>query len=158
MSDNINERKKQVEALRELVENEDEFDPGSEELDRLLDRIRNQGFELRKKSESSERSTSLDKFRERKDELIQRAAEIREQKNPEYAVGDEDFHASFRKLAKDLDMTEDSACYVLWKKHLLAIASSTEKNGVDASEDMESRFADALNYLFFQYSLYKEKQ
>lgn len=157
MSDDLSKRKEQVEALRQMVEKDDEFDPGSEELDRLLDRIKEQGYELRKTSETANRSTTLEEFREKKDELIRKAAEIRDAKNPEYSVADEDFHASFRKLAKDLDITEDGACYLLWKKHLLAIASSTEENGVDASEDMEGRFADALNYLFFQYSLYKEK-
>lgn len=158
MSDNIENRRQQVETLRELVDEDDSFDPGSEELDRLLDRIREQGFELRKKGEAGDRETTLEEFRERKDQLIERAAEIRERKNPEYSVAADDFHASFRKLAKDLDISEDSACYLLWKKHLLAIASSTENNGADPSEDMEGRFADALNYLFFQYSLYKEKQ
>lgn len=158
MSDSIEERRQQVETLRGLMEEEDDFNPGSEELDRLLDRIREQGYELRKRDETGPRSTTLEEFRERKDELIEKAKEVRAKKNPEYAVGDDDYHASFRKMAADQDLTEDQVCYLQWRKHLLAIASSAEDNDVQPSEDMDERFADALNYLLFQYSLYKEKQ
>lgn len=158
MSDNIENRREQVETLRELVDEDDSFDPGSEELDRLLDRIREQGFELRKSEDVGERHTTPEEFRERKDELIERAAEIRSTKNPDYAVADEDFHASFRKMAKKPGISEDLACLLLWEKHLLAIASDAKGTDNEASEEMDDRFADALNYLFFQYSLYRERQ
>jgi hypothetical protein len=153
----LDDRKKQMQLLRRQVEKSDKFEPGSEELDRLLDRIREQGYELRKRGESSARHTELQEFEERAAELIELAKEIRDAKNPEYGVGSGDYHASLRKIAADTDVSVDEACYLLWKKHLLAIANNAVGTDVDASEDMDERFADALNFLLFQFSLYRER-
>lgn len=156
MSD-IDATREQVDTLREAVFGDGDIAPNTVEMDRLLDYIRDRGYEIRRTSES-DRSTTLAEFRERAAELIDTAEGVRASKNPEYAVdADADYHNFFRMIARGSGLTPEAVCYVLMAKHVMAIASWATGGGAKNSEDMRGRFADLHNYTLFLYSLYKEK-
>lgn len=101
--------------------------------------------------------TSLKKFKERSENILEKAKDIRERKAPEYS-GDEDFHQNFKTASKYLGVRPITVATVYLWKHISSIFSYSKEEDIPQSEPMETRFADAINYLLIVYSLYIEEK
>ncbi len=79
------------------------------------------------------------------EDLLAKAAALRELKNMDYSRGDVNPHAFFYDTARKKGITPAQVWGVLSEKHNAAIDSFI-KNGSE-SEPLEGRIIDAINYL-----------
>lgn len=104
------------------------------------------------------RKTTLKEFQEKAETLLSNAKSIREEKNPVYALDnqDADYHANFRFIAESVGITPLQVWAVYALKHITSILTFVKNSDVDQPEPLDERFADAINYLLMGFSLYKE--
>lgn len=96
-------------------------------------------------------------FDDNAEELISLAKEIRERKRPDYTLGSENVLRNFDTIAVDLDLPPEKIVWVYMKKHLDAILSHVNYPNYEASEPIEARFADTVNYILLLYSVIKRR-
>lgn len=77
-------------------------------------------------------------------------------KGKEYSRGEDDANSNFKRLGKELNLEPRKVLFVYLKKHLDAITYYIA-NGKTESEAIETRIADAINYLYILASLIKEE-
>lgn len=98
----------------------------------------------------------LERYVESKQALAQLAQQIELAKRPEYTGHSNDVLFNFKSIALRLKISPLKVWGVYFLKHIDAIISQTEEN-IEASEPLEERFADALNYLYLGYALMEER-
>jgi hypothetical protein len=91
-------------------------------------------------------------------QLTQAAEDIMKKKQPEYTNKNEDVLYNFKSTAKSLDLSPMEVWAVFFHKHVQAIMSHAHNPEMHEAEPIESRYADAINYLHLGYSLMKERE
>ena len=94
------------------------------------------------------------KFYDTIEELIDECLEIMKAKGLAYS-GKQDSFANFKRVAKNLSMSQYDVWYVYFAKHLDSLASWIREEYSD-SEPIESRIKDLINYLFLLYGMIAE--
>lgn len=95
-------------------------------------------------------------FIETKKSLDSYAKSIMDGKQPEYTNNDEDVLHNFKSTAKNLGLKPMEVWGVFFYKHIQAILSHAHNPDMHQAEPIQSRYADAMNYLYLGYALYKE--
>jgi len=89
------------------------------------------------------------------EELIDSCLEIMKAKGLAYS-GKSDSFANFKRVAKNLSMSQYDVWYVYFAKHLDSLASWIREEYSD-SEPITGRIKDLINYLFLLYGMIKEE-
>jgi len=84
------------------------------------------------------------------------ASKIMSEKQPEYTNKNKDVLANFKKTAEQLGLQPMEVWGVFFNKHIQAILSHAHNPGMHQAEPIESRYADAINYLYLGFALLKE--
>ena len=90
------------------------------------------------------------------EELIDSCLKIMKAKGLAYS-GNSDSFANFRRVAKNLSMSQYDVWYVYFAKHLDSLASWIREEYSD-SEPITGRIKDLINYLFLLYGMIKEDE
>jgi len=88
--------------------------------------------------------------------LNRHASQIMQEKQPEYTNKDKDVLINFKKTAKSLNLKPTEVWAVFFHKHIQAIMSHANDPKMHQAEPIESRYADAINYLYLGFALLKE--
>ena len=99
----------------------------------------------------------LKRYEELSQGIISKANEIENKKRPAYIVGSPDVLANFKNVGKRLGITPSEALGVYFLKHIDAITSLLRDPGIPQAEEIEGRFADAINYLKLAWALVNEE-
>ena len=91
-------------------------------------------------------------------ELESLAKNIEDSKRPGYTQANGDVLANFRKAAELNGTTPMQAWGVYFYKHVAAILSYAKDPNIPQAEDIDGRFADAMNYLKLGFYIIKEKE
>jgi hypothetical protein len=92
------------------------------------------------------------------EEILQLAIKIQQEKGPGYEVGTGDKLYNFKKSAELFGGTPLQHLGNHFWKHIAAICSYIKSNGVEQSEPIERRLADAINYICLIYKHVKEEE
>lgn len=87
--------------------------------------------------------------------MFKQCRELLETRGADYSRNEPDVLSNFKRCAQDLDMRAVEIAWVYARKHLDSIVSYI-KTGT-SSEPIESRVADAINYLLIIYCLLREE-
>jgi hypothetical protein len=90
--------------------------------------------------------------------LLADAHEIETSKRPAYTSGSADVLANFKSIAARTGATPGQVLTVYMLKHIDAITAALCMPGLPQAESVESRFADAVNYLKLGYALVVERE
>lgn len=96
------------------------------------------------------------KLNEIKKNLLSYAQSIMNQKQPEYTNLNVDVLHNFKTTAENLGLSAQEVWAVFFYKHVQAILSHASNTDLNAAEPIESRYADAINYLFLGFALHIE--
>lgn len=89
-----------------------------------------------------------------RDELLKASSTVLEAKGKDYTDG-QDRLSNFRDVARLAKSTPFTVWKVYFAKHIFAILN--HEPGARSSEPIESRFIDALNYLFLGYAILNDE-
>lgn len=90
-------------------------------------------------------------------QLDQAAKDIMKGKQPEYTNNNKDVLHNFKSSAEMLGLQPIEVWAVFFHKHVQAIMSHAHNPGMNQAEPIESRYADAINYLHLGFALMKER-
>lgn len=90
-----------------------------------------------------------------KNSLLEAAGFVETVKRADYTGGDDDVLINFKQIAKLAGVSPQQVWLVYFLKHVTAV-SSFVKNGAVASEPIDGRFQDLLNYVLLGQALIKE--
>ena len=79
-----------------------------------------------------------------------------EAKGMEYTKGNKDRLYNFKSISEEIDVSPLKVWYVYFKKHADAITSFVKFGKVKSNESIQSRFADARNYLLLGLALLED--
>ena len=96
-------------------------------------------------------------FQQIKKSLDAYSKAIMEAKQPEYTNNDDDVLRNFKNVAENLGLESQEVWAVYFYKHIQAILSHAHNPEMIEAEPIQSRYADAINYLYLGYGLYIEK-
>ena len=91
-------------------------------------------------------------------QLKKDAYRIMSAKQPEYTNNNTDVLHNFKSTAKRLGTDPMTVWSVFFDKHIQAIQSHAANPDMPQAEPIESRYADAMNYLQLGYALMKERE
>tara|TARA_Y100001937_G_scaffold10196_1_gene12493 strand:- start:817 stop:1125 length:309 start_codon:yes stop_codon:yes gene_type:complete len=97
-------------------------------------------------------------FIETKRYILKKAEDIMNAKQPEYTNKSIDVLNNFKSTAESIGITPMEVWAVFFNKHIQAILSHAGDPNLKQAEPIESRFADAINYLTLGFALLKEKE
>lgn len=102
------------------------------------------------KKEFNEIKKSLDAF----------AKAIMDAKQPEYTNNNDDVLANFKTTSQVINksLEPQEVWAVFFFKHVQAILAHAHNPEMHQAEPLQSRYADAINYLYLGYALYIESQ
>jgi len=92
-------------------------------------------------------------FQETKKYILEKAQDIMDAKQPEYTNKSIDVLNNFKQTAKSIGIQPMEVWAVFFNKHIQAILSHSGDPNMHHAEPIDSRYADALNYLFLGFSL-----
>ena len=92
-------------------------------------------------------------FQETKKYILEKAQNIMDAKQPEYTNKSIDVLNNFKQTAKSIGIQPMEVWAVFFNKHIQAILSHSGDPNMKQAEPIDSRYADALNYLFLGFSL-----
>jgi len=98
-----------------------------------------------------------EEFKVAKKGLNAYAKAIMEAKQPEYTNENDDVLYNFKHTAESLGLEPMEVWGVFFHKHVQAILSHAHNPEMHQAEPIQSRYADAINYLYLGYALMKEK-
>lgn len=90
--------------------------------------------------------------------LIGLASSIETAKRPEYTNNSVDVLRNFKGCGVEAGCTSEQAWIIYAKKHWDAIRTQMMNPIQNASEPVEGRFADLINYLKLGFALYTERE
>lgn len=96
------------------------------------------------------------KFNELKKYILDNCQNIMNQKQPEYTNENSDVLHNFKTTAENLGLSPQEVWAVFFYKHVQAILSHAHNPDMHQAEPIQSRYADAINYLYLGYALYLE--
>ncbi len=89
-------------------------------------------------------------------ETLEKAMETRKTKGKDYSNSD-DQNSNFKRLSQKLNLSPETILWVYLTKHLDSIETFIREGKV-ASEPIDSRIIDSVNYLLILHSLINEKE
>ena len=92
-------------------------------------------------------------FQETKKYILEKAQNIMDAKQPEYTNKSIDVLNNFKQTAKSIGIQPMQVWAVFFNKHIQAILTHSGNPNMKQAEPIDSRYADALNYLFLGFSL-----
>lgn len=97
------------------------------------------------------------KFNELKKYILDNCQNIMNEKQPEYTNENSDVLHNFKTTAENLGLSPQEIWAVFFYKHVQAILSHAGNPNMHQAEPIESRYADAINYLFLGFALHIER-
>ena len=97
-------------------------------------------------------------FLETKKFILDKAQDIMNAKQPEYTNKSIDVLNNFKQTAKAIGIEPMEVWAVFFNKHIQAILSHAGDPKMHQAEPIDSRYADALNYLFLGFAMLVEDQ
>ena len=88
--------------------------------------------------------------------ILDKAQDIMDAKQPEYTNKSIDVLNNFKQTAKSLNTTPFIVWGIFFNKHIQAILSHAGDQNMHQAEPIDSRYADALNYLFLGFAMLVE--
>jgi hypothetical protein len=95
-------------------------------------------------------------FIETKKYILEKALDIMDAKQPEYTNKSIDVLNNFKQTAKSIGIQPMEVWAVFFNKHIQAILSHAGDPNMHQAEPIDSRYADALNYLFLGFAMLVE--
>ena len=95
-------------------------------------------------------------FIETKKYILEKALDIMNAKQPEYTNKSIDVLHNFKSTAESIGITPMEVWAVFFYKHIQAILSHAGDPHMHQAESIDSRYADALNYLFLGFAMLVE--
>ena len=95
-------------------------------------------------------------FQETRQYILDKAQEIMDAKQPEYTNKSIDVLNNFKQTAKSIGIQPMEVWAVFFNKHIQAILSHSGDPNMHQAEPIDSRYADALNYLFLGFAMLVE--
>ena len=92
-------------------------------------------------------------FQETRKYILDKAQDIMDAKQPEYTNKSMDVLYNFISTAKSIGIEPMEVWAVFFNKHVQAILSHAGDSNMKQAEPIESRYADAINYLFLGFAL-----
>jgi|TARA_R110001606_G_scaffold289416_1_gene437425 hypothetical protein len=92
-------------------------------------------------------------FQETRKYILEKAQDIMDAKQPEYTNKSIDVLYNFISTAKSIGIEPMEVWAVFFNKHVQAILSHAGDPNMKQAEPIESRYADAINYLFLGFAL-----
>lgn len=96
-------------------------------------------------------------------EFFGKSMELLEKKGREYQSncgGMDEVFANFIRTGADMDISKEKVAYIFLRKHLDSIATYIKDlddgGGMELTESIEGRIADAVNYLLLLLGMFKE--
>jgi hypothetical protein len=96
-------------------------------------------------------------FNKLKKELLDECQSIMDAKQPEYTNKNIDVLYNFKSTGNHIGIKPAEVWAVFFHKHIQAILSHANNPDMPQAEPIESRYADAINYLFLGYALMNDK-
>jgi hypothetical protein len=93
-------------------------------------------------------------YSELKKQLIDNCNKIMNEKQPEYTNNNQDVLYNFKSTAKHLKLKPQEVWGVFFHKHIQSILSHATNSNMHQAEPIESRYCDAINYLFLGFALH----
>tara|TARA_R110002153_G_scaffold5020_4_gene23387 strand:- start:3256 stop:3594 length:339 start_codon:yes stop_codon:yes gene_type:complete len=90
--------------------------------------------------------------------LLELADEIMTAKQPEYTNKNIDVLNNFKTSAKLVGITPEEIWAAHFIKHVQSILSHAHNPGMEKAEPIQTRYADAINYLFLGFCLVVENE
>jgi len=103
------------------------------------------------------RPISSEEFFELRARLNDECERIMRGKNPVYTIGSDNYVKNFQSIAARLGASPEFIALVYLHKHFDSIVSHVVNGRVQDVEEIDSRFADARNYLDILYALIKNR-
>lgn len=97
-------------------------------------------------------------FQETRQYILDKAQDIMDAKQPEYTNKSIDVLNNFKQTAKSLNTTPFIVWGIFFNKHIQAILSHASDQNMHQAEPIDSRYSDALNYLFLGFALLVEDE
>lgn len=95
-------------------------------------------------------------FIDTKKYILEKALDIMNAKQPEYTNKSIDVLHNFKSTAENIGITPMEVWAVFFNKHIQAILSHAGDPYMHQAEPIDSRYADALNYLFLGFAMLVE--
>ena len=95
-------------------------------------------------------------FQETRQYILDKAQDIMDAKQPEYTNKSIDVLNNFKQTAKSIGIQPMEVWAVFFNKHIQAILSHAGDPNMHQAEPIDSRYADALNYLFLGFAMLVE--
>ena len=95
-------------------------------------------------------------FQETRQYILDKAKDIMDAKQPEYTNKSIDVLHNFKSTAESIGITPMEVWAVFFNKHIQAILSHAGDPNMHQAEPIDSRYSDALNYLFLGFALLVE--
>jgi len=92
-------------------------------------------------------------FQETRNYILEKAQDIMDAKQPEYTNKSIDVLKNFKSTAKSIGIQPMEVWAVFFNKHIQAILSHSGDPNMHQAEPIDSRYADALNYLFLGFAM-----
>ena len=92
-------------------------------------------------------------FIETRQYILDKAQDIMNAKQPEYTNKSIDVLNNFKQTAKSIGIQPMEVWAVFFNKHIQAILSHSGDPNMHQAEPIDSRYADALNYLFLGFAM-----
>tara|TARA_R100001163_G_C5054502_1_gene191034 strand:- start:23 stop:376 length:354 start_codon:yes stop_codon:yes gene_type:complete len=96
-------------------------------------------------------------YNELRKQLLSHCQKIMNEKQPEYTNNNQDVLYNFKSTAKHLKLEPQEVWGVFFHKHIQSILSHATNPNMHQAEPIESRYCDAINYLFLGFALYIDK-
>ncbi len=90
-------------------------------------------------------------------EILSLSKKIMDEKQPEYTNNNEDVLHNFKSTAERIGIKPLQVWATFFDKHVQSILSNTSNDDIIPAEPIETRFADALNYLVLGLALLADK-
>ena len=95
-------------------------------------------------------------YQETRKYILNKAQDIMDAKQPEYTNKSIDVLNNFKSTAESIGITPMEVWAVFFNKHIQAILSHAGDSSMHQAEPIDSRYADALNYLFLGFAMLVE--
>tara|TARA_R110000744_G_scaffold247685_1_gene364197 strand:- start:177 stop:569 length:393 start_codon:yes stop_codon:yes gene_type:complete len=101
--------------------------------------------------------TDYESFVKSRERILKIAQGIMDMKQPEYTNDNEDVLYNFKTIAEMMKVPTEQVWATFFFKHVQAIMTHASEPEFAPAEPIQSRFADAINYLFLGYALLCEQ-
>ena len=92
-------------------------------------------------------------FQSTKKYILDKAQDIMDAKQPEYTNKNIDVLHNFKSTAESIGIQPMEVWAVFFNKHIQAILCHAGDSNMHQAEPIDSRYADALNYLFLGFAM-----